>query len=395
MRPIFRFTAITAVAAIFVATGSAAPGATKTTTKKVVKTTKTTKVVPTTAPAATVAPAATTAPRAATATTLANPALTASALERPPAGQCTPNAASKERKEGKIRLVIGTGGTGGVFFPYGGGLARILSSKMPNVEATGQVTGGSVDNNKLLHRGDIDLALTTADSGAEAIAGDGVYKDIGKAKICTIAVLYDSFIHIVASAESGINKVEDLKGKRISVGSPGSSTEVAAARVLEAAGIKASDVTKDFLSVAESVNAIKDKKISAFFWIGGLPTAAVTDLTTSGPSVKFIDASSTLPALRKAHGAVYYPKTLKAGVYNGTSVDVPGLGVDNILVAPSTMNEALVFDILDTLFNNAADVRAVHPEARTFSLSTAAAISPVPFHPGAISFYKFKDTYKP
>lgn len=375
-------------AAVALTVSSIAPGTATaakkraTTTKKKVTTTAAKVVAPTTVAAA--AP-----------TTVAASALTSSAAERPPVGECTSKAADPKRPSGKIRLVIGTGGTGGVFFPYGGGLARVLSSKMANTEATGQVTGGSVDNNKLLHRGDIDLAMTTADSGADAIAGDGVYKDIGKAKICTIAVLYDSFVHLVVTAESGVTKVDDLKGKRISVGSPGSSTEVAANRVLEAAGIKGNDVTRDFLSVAESVNAVKDKKIVGFFWIGGLPTAAVTDLTTTGPAVKFVDTSSLLPALKATYGSVYYRKVLPVGTYKGVAAEVAGLGVDNILVAPAKMNEDLVFEILDTLFVNAADVRAVHPEARSFALQTAAAISPVPFHPGAIRFYTTSGVYKP
>lgn len=368
------------VALIVTGPTSAATKKAKRTTTRKPATTKaaapTTKAVAATVPAVTAAP-------------------TASAAERPPAGLCVAANASQKKPEGKQRLVIATGGTGGVFFPYGGGLARVLSSKMANTEATGQVTGGSVDNNKLLHKGEVDLGMTTADSGADAIAGEGVYTELGKAKICTIAVLYDSYVHVVAAAESGVQRVEDLKGKRISVGSPGSSTEVAANRVLEAAGLKLSDVTRDFLSVAESVNAIKDRKIAAFFWIGGLPTAAVTDLTTSGPPVKFIETASLLPALKAKYGSVYYPKTLKSGVYKGVSTEVPGLGVDNLLLANAAMSESLVFEILDTLFINQADVQAVHPEARTFNINTAAAISPVPFHPGAIAFYRFKGVYKP
>jgi uncharacterized protein len=371
---------------------NSSPAATKT-TKKATKraTTKKTNttLAPTTA-APTTKPAPTTVSAAAAAA-----AATSSATERPPAGPCTTNNASRQTKDGKIRLVIGTGGTGGVFFPYGGGLARILSQKMPNVEATGQVTGGSVDNNKLLSRGDIDLGMTTADSGADAIAGLGVYKDIGPAKLCTIAVLYDSFIHIVALDSSGITNVAEMKGKRISVGSPGSSTEVAANRIIEAAGLKITDVNREFLSVAESVNAMKDKKIDAFFWIGGLPTAAVTDLTTSGPKVKFIDASGLLPTLKKNHGAVYYGKKLASTVYKGVDADVPGIGVDNLLVVNASMNENLVFGILDTLFSNEADVKAIHPEARSFSLTTATAISPIPFHPGAIRYYSLLSAYKP
>lgn len=249
------------------------------------------------APAATTAPA----PAVAAATKPAEPAKPADAA-KPAAGApaggasasgnptdqgpCTAANANKPRPTGKARLVIGTGGTGGVFFPYGGGLARIVSAKMPNTEMTAEVTGGSVDNFKLIQSGQADVGMSTVDSAYDAFNGTGAYKDVGKIPGCTIASLYQSYIHIVALADAGINSVEDMKGKRISVGSPGSSTEGAADRILEAANVNGkSDIKREALSVAESVAAMKDRKIDAFFWIGGLPTAAVTDLVST-PNVK-------------------------------------------------------------------------------------------------------------
>jgi len=166
--------------------------------------------------------------------------------------------------QSRIRMTIVTGGTGGVFYPYGGGLAKILSEKVPNVQATAQVTGGSVDNAKLIHAGDAEIGFATMDSAYDAFVGEGAYAKDGKQDVRVLAVLYDSFMHLVASQASGVAKVADLKGKRVSVGSVGSSTESIADRILEAAGLNPkTDVGRDNLGVAESAGALKDGKIAA------------------------------------------------------------------------------------------------------------------------------------
>lgn len=309
---------------------------------------------------------------------------------------CTPANATDPLPTGKLRMVIGTGGTGGVFYPYGGGLARILSTYMPNTEATAEVTGGSVDNNKLLAKGDIELGFSTLDSAFEAARGSGVYQDVGPVPLCAIATLYQSFIHVVALEDSGINTIEDMKGKRVSVGSAGSSTEVAANRLLEAAGLDPmNDIQRDNLGVAESVNAIKDRKIDAFFWIGGLPTAAVTDLVnTPGVKVKFIPTAQYADALREKYGTFYVRTTLGKDVYK-QEADVEGIGIGNALLTNAKTNEEVVYTILKTIFDNLDEVKQIHPEARKLSLETATVGASVPFHPGAIRFYKEKGVWNP
>src|SRR4029453_208079 len=156
-------------------------------------------------------------------------------------------------------IVIGTGGTGGVFYPYGGGLAQLLSKKLPDVQATAEVTGGSVDNIQLVAPGNAELGFSPGDSAFDAMKGEGVYKDVGPQPIATLAVLYPSVLHVVASKASGIASAADMKGKRVAVGSAGSATESIADRVMVAAGLDpASDVTRDNLGVGESVNALVD-----------------------------------------------------------------------------------------------------------------------------------------
>ncbi len=358
--------------------------------------TATQPAAPTDAPAAPAAataapaPAATTAP--ATAATTA-PAAAGGADQ----GACTAEAASAAMPTDKLRMVIGTGGTGGVFFPYGGGLARILTEKMPNAEATAEETGGSVDNMKLINGGEADIGMSTVDSAYDAVQGAGAYADTGAIPACTIAVLYTSFVHVVASEASGIVGVEDMKGKRISVGSAGSSTEGAADRVLEAAGLNPqSDITRDNLSVAESVAAMKDQKIDAFFWIGGLPTAAVTDLvSTPNLVVKFVPTAQYVDAIVAKYGPVYRAFDLPAGTYAGFDEAVPGIGIGNVLFVNANMPEEQVYTILTTLFDNLAEVQEIHPEAKKLALESSAVGSSIPFHPGAVRFYTEKGVWQP
>jgi len=287
-------------------------------------------------------------------------------------------------------IVIATGGTGGVFYPYGGGLAQLLSKKLPETQATAEVTGGSVDNVKLLGTGDAEIGFSTVDSAYDGLKGEGAYKDAGPQKIATLAVLYPSVLHTVASKASGIKTVADIKGKRASVGSAGSSTESIADRVLAAAGLDPmKDVTRDNLGVAESVGAMKDGKVDVFFWIGGVPTPAVKDLvSTNASDVTFINTGDLASGLAEKYPGVYAPAVLKTGAYEGITEDLPVLGVDNVLLVPEVLDGAIVKDVLAAIFDNLAEVAAIHPVAKRLKLETAAPKTAVPYHPAAIEFYK-------
>jgi hypothetical protein len=290
----------------------------------------------------------------------------------------------------RLRMTIVTGGTGGVFYPYGGGLARVLSEKIPNAQVTAQVTGGSVDNVKLLHAGDAELGFSTVDSAYDGTQGVGPYAASGKQDVAALAALYDSFMHLVVSGDSGVTKVADLKGKRVSIGSAGSSTETIADRVLEAAGLNPkTDIGRDNLSVAESVNALKDGKVQAFFWIGGTPTAAVRDLATTGqPPIRLLDTSAELAVMEKKYPGLYRPFKLSKSIYAGMTEDVNGLGVANLLIVPTKLADATVTAVLEGIFNNLEEVQKIHPEAKKLTLETANVKTAVPFHPAAEAFYK-------
>lgn len=301
-------------------------------------------------------------------------------------------AAAPAIAQGRRRITVATGGTGGVFHPYGVGLAKIFSEKMPNTQATSQATGGSIDNIKMLHSGEVELGFSTMDSAYDALQGVGAYKSDGKQDVRVLASLYDSFFHIVASQASGVASVAAMKGKRVSVGSAGSATESIADRVVEAAGLNPTrDITRDNLGVAESAAALKSGKIAAFFWIGGVPTAAVRDLAASGqPPIRFVPMAGEFAALDKKWPGLYTSFKLNPNAYAGQSDAVQGLGVANVLVVSSKAPAALVTAMLETMFGNLADVQAIHPEARRLTLKSAAAKSAVPMHPAAEAFFKAK-----
>jgi TRAP transporter TAXI family solute receptor len=292
--------------------------------------------------------------------------------------------------QARTRLTIATGGTGGVFYPYGGGIARVLTEKLPNTQATAQVTGGSVDNLKLVQTGDADIGFSTLDSVVDAVNGVGAYQREGKHDLKLLAVLYDSFFHVVASASSGVNTIADFKGKRVSVGSAGSSTEGMADRSIEGAGLNPrSDITRDNLGVAESCNALADGKIAGFFWIGGIPTAAIRDLAQGGRTpIKFVDTTAALAAMDKKYPNLYRANTLPANAYAGQTAPVAGIGISNVLVVSTSAPAARVTAVLEGMFNNLTDVQAIHPEARRLTLQGAASKSAIAFHPAAEAFFK-------
>jgi len=286
-------------------------------------------------------------------------------------------------------LSIATGGTGGVYYPYGGGLAKVLNENLPGIRATAEVTSASVDNLKFIRAGKADVAFALADTVADAAAGRGAFEG-APVPALSLAVLYSNYTHVVTLAQKGLTSIADLRGRTISTGSPGSGTEVIAFRVLKAAGLDPeTDVTRQGLGASESAGALKDGKIDAFFWSGGLPTAAIQDLAHSqGISIRLLPTADLVPALRAEHGDLYFPLEVPAGAYRGVVAPVGVVGVANVLVVNQSMPEQLAYDITRVLFEKQAELAAIHPEARNLSLESAVQGSPVALHPGAQRYYR-------
>ena len=288
-----------------------------------------------------------------------------------------------------VRLSIATGTTGGVYFPLGGGLAALISRNIPGVTATAEVTPASVDNIRLLAAKRADLAFVLADTAHDGIKGEEAFRG-NPVPIRTLAPLYNNFNHLVTVDGTGINAISDLRGKRVSVGPPGSGTEVTALRILEAAGINPDrDIRKERLSPAASADAIKDKKIDAFFWSGGLPTAAVLDLAFSpGVRIRLLPLDAVLAALQRKWGNLYFRSVIQKEFYLGLPADLPTVGVANLMISHRDFDAELAYQITKLLFEKRPELALVHKEAANITTIGAAGRSPLPFHPGAIRYFK-------
>lgn len=291
-------------------------------------------------------------------------------------------------------LSIATGGTGGVYYPYGGALARILTSKLKNTQVTAEVTGASVDNLKLMQQGRADLAFTLADTLLEAVAGTGPFSQSGKVDARSIAVLYTNYTHLVVRQGSGITRVADLKERVVSTGAPGSGTELIADRLLTAAGIDPRQgITRHALGASESAGALKDGKVDAFFWSGGLPTSAIQDLAaTPGLAITLVALADLLPVLQQRYGKdLYRAVSMPGGTYRGTPDPVEVIGVSNVLVASARLEPDLVERITAALFDAKTDLVAAHPEARHLAVPAGPGAAPVPFHEGALRYFQARN----
>ena len=291
-----------------------------------------------------------------------------------------------------LNIAIATGGTGGVYYPLGGGMANVLSKHVPGMQASARVTGGSVDNLKLIGSQQSEVALVMVDAALDALKGEDKFKG-SPVDVRTLMVLYPNRMHVVSMEGTGVEKMSDLKGKRVSTGSPGSATEVMAFRVIEAAGLdKDKDMRRERLGVAESVNALKDRKIDAFFWVGGLPTAAVTDLgATPNVKIKMIDHADTVDKMNKKYDNLYTAGVIPEKTYPGQDKDNPIAVVQNILVANAKMSDKVAYDIVKTFIEKRDELVAVHAEAESIKLENQSPKnSPIPWHPGAMKYFSDK-----
>ena len=290
------------------------------------------------------------------------------------------------------QLSIGTGDPGGVYFPLGGAVANVLAKALPDLHATVEVTGGSVDNIRLIAAGQSDLGFTMADAAADAMQGQDKFRN-NKVALQTLLVVYPNRMHVVTLEDTGIQTLADLKGKRVSTGSPGSATEIMASRAIDVIGLdKDTDIKRERLGVAESVNALTDRRIDAFFWVGGIPTAAISTLaTTAGVKMKLIDHADIVDKMNEKYGKLYSKSRIKAGTYPGYKTDSDVAEVWNLIVTGKRMSDEDAYTIAKTLVEKKDEILKVHKEAESFSLDNQVQDrSPIPFHPGALKYFKEK-----
>ncbi|MGH3900455.1 MAG: TAXI family TRAP transporter solute-binding subunit [Pseudonocardiaceae bacterium] len=281
------------------------------------------------------------------------------------------------------RISIATGNTGGVYYVLGGGLAEAVSAATGGkLKATAAETGASVQNIQQLVAGNYQVAFSLADTAADAVNGTGSFAGT-RQPINALARIYSNFSQVVVRADAGVTTLADLRGKRVSTGSPKSGTEVIANRMLAAAGLNPdTDLAAQRLDIGTSVDGMKDGTIDAMFFSGGLPTPNLTDLFTSlGDKVRLLDTSAVLSALRGIN-PVYDVATIPASTYPNAT-DTRTIVVPNLLVVPENLDPATACVLTTTLFERKSSLVAVNPAAENITLQQARQTDPVPLHPGA------------
>ncbi|GHE04302.1 C4-dicarboxylate ABC transporter [Defluviimonas sp. 20V17] len=285
-----------------------------------------------------------------------------------------------------------TGGTSGVYYPLGVALSKIYSENMKGTKVQVQSTKASVENLNLLQQGRGELAFALGDSVKLAWEGDaeaGFKKKLDKLR--GIAAIYPNYIQIVASKDSGIKTLADLKGKRVSVGAPKSGTELNARKIFAAAGISYKDFAKtEYLPFGESVELIKNRQLDATLQSAGLGVASIKDLSTSVPITMVAVPADVAGKL----GAPYISATIPAGTYDGQDADVPTVAVVNFLVTRKGVSDKTAYEMTKLLFDNLGTLEASHKAAAQIKLANAIKGMPLPLHPGAEKFYKEKGLIK-
>lgn len=281
-----------------------------------------------------------------------------------------------------------TGGTAGVYYPLGVAISKILTDKMKSSRPSVQATKASVENLNLLQANKGEIAFTLGDSLAQGWAGDADAGFRGKLdKLRVVGAIYPNYIQIVASKESGIKTLADLKGKRLSVGAPKSGTELNARAILAAAGIKYENLGKvEYLPFSESVELIKNRQLDATLQSAGLGVASIKDLANS---VEIVVVEIPADVVTKA-GPPFQAGVIPANTYQGQAANVNAALVQNYLVTRSDLSEEVVYQMTKAIYDNIPELIAAHAAARAIKLDTAGKDSPVPLHPGALKYFKEK-----
>ncbi len=285
------------------------------------------------------------------------------------------------------QLSVATGGTGGVYYPMGGGIAELINNNIEGYNAVAEVTGASVENMGLISRGDSDLALALADTVYQAYTGTGSFDGRQIADARALVALYPNAVQIVTLAGSGIETLADLAGKRVSVGAPGSGTEVSAATILAANGLTYDDIDEQRLNFNETADALRDGDIDAGFWSVGPPTSSILNLAATADVVIVPLSQAEIDAAVAAE-PTFAPYALAAGLYEADAPETQTISTPNALVVNAAMDEELAYQITKTIFEKVDDLRAIHPAANDTTVEFTMTALPIPLHSGALRYFE-------
>ncbi len=294
---------------------------------------------------------------------------------------------------GRTFFGIATGGTGGTYYPLGGMLAQLISNtaEMPDtkISATAETGNASVANAQLLGRGEIESAFVAADILDAASRGVGQFDGSPLENLRAIGALYPETVQLVVRADSGIETFEDLKGKSISSGSPGSGQWQLLGDLLEAHGIAREEVSEDYSSFSQSVDKIKDGNLDASLITAGLPTSSVTDLA-NGHDIRIVPLNGPAIAKLQETQPYYANAVIAAGAYKGVDADVETLAVRAIWATHADVPEDLIYAVTKALYENTETLGQVHPMGKQISIDKALESVSIPVHDGAAKYYAEK-----
>jgi len=288
---------------------------------------------------------------------------------------------------------IGTGGTGGIYYPYGGGVAEIWSKYVKDVKAVAEVTGASVENVKLAHKGETVIGEVMGDVAVAGLKGLSKFKG-KKHNILSMAIMYPNLLQIVTLKKSGITNIEQVKGRSISSGSPGSGTNFMAETVFKALGIPLDSYKDSRLSFTESANALRDGTIEVGVWSVGPGTSSILDLATTH-DIHILSFTPEQTEKILAYNKTYSAVELAGGVYRGVDQAVPTIGVWNVMICQDSLKTDLVYSLVKALYEHNDYLLKIHPSASYTTPVNAVKYSPIPLHPGTIKYLQEKGVEVP
>ncbi len=290
-------------------------------------------------------------------------------------------------KKENTNFILATGGTSGTYYSFGGALANIWNTKIENMNVTAQSTGASAENLRLISKGEAEFAIVQNDVMDYAYKGIDLFAGEKVSGLATIGTLYPEVVQIAATKESGIKSVADLKGKRVSVGDLGSGVEFNAKQILEGYGMTFDDIKKSNLSFKESGDGLQNGQLDACFVTAGVPNAALQELAISAGLVLVPVTGAEADAICAKYG--YYTKTtIPGGTYKGADEDVPALAIKATLAVSQSLSEDVVYNITKAMFENTSELALAHAKGKEISAAAAITGVSVPFHPGAVKYYK-------
>ena len=287
------------------------------------------------------------------------------------------------------RMTIGTATIGGAYYPVGTGIASMINKYIPGTDVRVEVTGGAVEDPRLVGTGETDLGITNTAPGYFAHKG---MKPYGKPlPIRTLAYMYPSTLHMVTRQDAGIHTLTDLKGRRVGCGVAGGGTILMMQRLFPLVGISIKDIKPSYIGYKDASLALQDGNLDASFVLAGAPTAAILELQTRTP-IRFLKVTEeTIQAFEKKFP--FYIRVVIPKDFYKTSEDVLTVGAGNLLIVNSSMTDDMAYKITAALFDHVDEFRKVHPSAKVISLETAPK-SVVPLHPGAARYYREKGVLK-